>query len=424
MFEGRRLASIKYASLQPKLNPKTITARPFLEPFTYLISSSRDEKKLARLMHLVDNMITRCEATLQSTDHTVRCWWSSYTETRFHPIPFRSLLRPATQKQYSSQWKHFLCCVFRIWRLSLGEQEKVCGLYLRKREILRMEQIWQRLQCPRRSEIPLLTELVFDLSVVFLKSIYKHGQASDSALIHFLAVMGISGTGNTFSSAYLYTSSLAGLLWISRLLLLEYALPARSYPSLNLQSQDEYSNQIDRMNEVRTTYLLMGGFHPIAQMISILQYGRKIAEVEGTRCLVAWSEEGNRLECGNQFITMEKFQEYSHNILHDAEILMSRMMFGWNPVADLAAIKDDMRENTQGYSFVSNPDNGLERCYCQLLPRSSTGSEETALQKRGEWQDRACARYFEGEQKMLRYLLLLLHLTGGQPARGPELTTI
>lgn len=58
LFEGRQLASSKYASLQPKLNLKQITARPFLEPFTYLILLSRDEKKLARLKHLVDNLIT------------------------------------------------------------------------------------------------------------------------------------------------------------------------------------------------------------------------------------------------------------------------------------------------------------------------------------------------------------------------------
>lgn len=105
-----------------------------------------------------------------------------------------------------------------------------------------MEQIWQCLPCPGRSNILLLTELVFNLSVVFLKSIYKHSLPLDSALIHFLAVMGISGTGTTFSSVYLYTSSLAELLWISRLLLLEHALPARSYPSLNLLSRNEYLN--------------------------------------------------------------------------------------------------------------------------------------------------------------------------------------
>ena len=82
----------------------------------------------------------------------------------------------------------------------------------------------------------LLPELVFDLSVTFLRSIYKPGRISDTALIHFLGVMGLSGTGTAFLSPYLYTSRLAGLLWVSRLLLLEYALPARSYSSLNLLS--------------------------------------------------------------------------------------------------------------------------------------------------------------------------------------------
>ena len=178
------------------------------------------------------------------------------------------------------------------------------------------------------------------------------------------------------------------------------------------------------MNKIRKTYLLTGGFHPVGQIISILHYGRKIAQVEGTRCLIGWSEDGNRLEYNQEFIRMEDFRGYSHRVLQEAHELMSGMMFGWDPVQDLAALKDDLRENTQGYSFVSNPANGLQRCYRQLLQRSWECSPETALQKDGEWRHEACSAYLEEEQKMLRYILLLLHLTGGQPARGPELTTI
>ena len=86
------------------------------------------------------------------------------------------------------------------------------------------------------------------------------------------------------------------------------------------------------MNKIRKTYLLTGGFHPVGQIISILHYGRKIAQVEGTRCLIGWSEDGNRLECNQEFIRMEDFRGYSHKVLQEAHELMSRIMFGWDPV--------------------------------------------------------------------------------------------
>lgn len=46
----------------------------------------------------------------------------------------------------------------------------------------------------------------------------------------------------------------------------------------------------------------------------------------------------------------------------------------------------------QGYSFVSNPANGLQRSYRLLLQRSWECSPETALQKHGEraWSERLC----------------------------------
>lgn len=61
-------------------------------------------------------------------------------------------------------------------------------------------------------------------------------------LVYFLGVLGIQRHTLTYRTAYHYTPFLAGLIWISRLLLLEYALLARPYLTLNWPAAISYRN--------------------------------------------------------------------------------------------------------------------------------------------------------------------------------------
>lgn len=424
LFQGKPLAVIQHTALQPILRKKGTSARSFLEPWDHCYSSATDEMKLVRLMQIVDTMIERCEKTLETTDHTMRCWWHSYTLAQFHAVPFRKTLRSKSRAKYVGHWKQFLCYVFRMWRLEPYKRSDLCGLRLHGKERRQMDVLWELLTRPRQSEIPVLAERVFELSVTFLTDVYQLGRATDLALVHFLAVIGIAGNGTSYGSAYLYTPRLAGTIWASRLLLLEYALPARPYTVFELPERNSYSNQITRMNEIREQYLMVGGFYPIGQMISHMRYGRKIAQVEGGRSLIAWSEDGKQLECSGEFVSMSDFRGFSHMVLQKTQAQMSELMFAWQPEQDLTGIRDDMRNGQEGYSFVSHPDNGLQRCYGLLLRRSWSSDVQRPLQRNGQWQAAACEDYLDREQAFLKDLMLLMHLAGGQPARGPELCTI
>lgn len=246
-------------------------------------------------MHVTDAMIDRCKETLTNTDHTLRCWWQSYNPDQYYPVPFRKLLWSSSRTRYVTHWKQLLSYVFRMWRLDPDEQEKMSGVRLRGKETRQMEMIWVLLTRFCQAEIPTIAEGVFQLSVTFLKYISKHGRIADSAIVHFLGVQGILGDGTSFLRPYTYTSCLAAMLWISRLLMLEYALPQRSYSWLDLPERNTYDNQIERMNNVRIKYLLTGRFHPIGHIITILHYGRKISQVESGRSFIAGSQDSKRL---------------------------------------------------------------------------------------------------------------------------------
>jgi hypothetical protein len=48
--------------------------------------------------------------------------------------------------------------------------------------------------------------------------------------MHFLAVIGIDACAERLRHSFVYTLYLAGVLWVSRLLMLKYALLLRAWP--------------------------------------------------------------------------------------------------------------------------------------------------------------------------------------------------
>ncbi|KAI8411163.1 hypothetical protein FOFC_07757 [Fusarium oxysporum] len=105
-----------------------------------------------------------------------------------------------------------------------------------------------------------LSEALFQLSMMFWTHQDPAGNMSSSAIIYYTAVMGIQQRSLTFDSAYNSTSELAGLMWIGRLLFLEYALPVYSYATLAYEwpCRDHYPSQPDRLDAIRKKYLIRG----------------------------------------------------------------------------------------------------------------------------------------------------------------------
>lgn len=53
-----------------------------------------------------------------------------------------------------------------------------------------------------------------------------------------------------YRTAYYYTPFLAGLIWVGRLLLLEYALPEQPYLALDWPAATTYRDQLQRLQHV------------------------------------------------------------------------------------------------------------------------------------------------------------------------------
>jgi hypothetical protein len=106
------------------------------------------------------------------------------------------------------------------------------------------------------------------------------------AIIHFSGVLGIYLYELAYRTAYDYTPYLSALLWIGRLIILEYALPLRGYTTLDVlwPARAAYADQGKRLCvEICPTYLQCGSLSPMGYLIERSQHGRAIAKREGLR---------------------------------------------------------------------------------------------------------------------------------------------
>src|SRR5271169_1102296 len=69
-----------------------------------------------------------------------------------------------------------------------------------------------------------VAENVMQLSIAFITQYFPSGDDLHSPLVHFADIMGICNRLSRFNEAYNYTTHVASLMWMVRLLTLEYAL--------------------------------------------------------------------------------------------------------------------------------------------------------------------------------------------------------
>ena len=77
-----------------------------------------------------------------------------------------------------------------------------------------------------------LSEALLQLSMMFWTYQSQDGAMTSSTIIHFAGVLGIQPSSLAYRNAYDYTPDLAALVWVGRLLFLEYSLPRFSYDTL------------------------------------------------------------------------------------------------------------------------------------------------------------------------------------------------
>ncbi|KAH7190970.1 hypothetical protein BKA60DRAFT_663576, partial [Fusarium oxysporum] len=266
-------------------------------------------------------------------------------------------------------------------------------------------------------------ELLFGLIMAFCTEEVMDGRPDSTLLVYFSGVLGFSADLTGFLPARSYTSNLAALIYIQRLLFLEYALPAQGYPRLGIARRPR-TGQIARLQNIRQEYLVLGSQSPFEELFSLLVFGRAIAGSETPAFLLKWSDDGQTPSHRDDTVAhMEQFRRLPKALLERAESLCEQLMYGWKPLCDLFSVKDDMSNRTHGFSFVNHPKNGLAEAYLELSLKACTG-QVNPLSRKGRWNQKAILAYLKKEEALREVLSGLMLMTcGGQP-RSPDLLNI
>jgi hypothetical protein len=245
-----------------------------------------------------------------------------------------------------------------------------------------------------------------------------------SPLIHFLAVLGIDEEMERLRRADNFSFMLAGVVYCVRVLGVEILLPS---------SQRKHQGEAEREHflQQRQKFLTDGSYSSMSTMINLLAYSKYITLNKSNEGSIQWSADHRVLYFHGRPIVISRFRQMIQDAIAEAEqLLWQELMWTAEPggrfSVPLDQMVDDMTFTMRGFSFVSRPSNGLglNGGLDWMIKRMQQSSKGSRMRRGGSWKTKLVRQYLRVVDRFREALLFCIHVSGGQPARGTEITTI
>lgn len=425
----------------------------------------RHDAILCQAVKVVELAIEQSVAGLATLPLETRRWLRSPKSSEIDERPLARLQNLESQQRYASYIKRFICYCLRVAiaireeGVSTAQQARRSTTYQRQASTSGSSASEGESDETSSSRNPVLTshrdplhdaKALFpwageqkELAIALVHSLHLDDEATQvrralellralifqevnndpftSALVHFLAILGINPKTQRLRLAQDYSYMLAGVVYCMRVLSAEILLPAAQ------RSQQGKKERLVFL-QYRQQYLVDGSYSPFSTMISLLAYAKHITLNTGNPATTQWSKDLGTLYLQGRPIVMARFKAMVAGVIGEAEdVLWEKLMMVpcqqdrfYIPLLDL---EDDVSCVQRGYSLLSRLENrlekGLEWTVKQLLKRPQGQS----MRKNGQWQALAVRRYLREIDRFLEQLFFLAHVTGGQPARGTEIAS-
>jgi superfamily II DNA helicase RecQ len=282
-----------------------------------------------------------------------------------------------------------------------------------------------------------------------------HNREYDMALVCALAALGVSPSGRGFRSADTYPSITSAIIKVAHFMVVQYAeqlaQPTTSeqygacsspcefddsgYESEETTAQDRRRGRssFEWVRKMMDGFMVRGCGSPMQWMLDLRSYGMKIAFNTTSAGHVNWRD-GDTLEYKATKFNMAEFRGMVGKLCQDTRrALFDDLMFAPNakdvPAVPWTQLYDDPSNDDIGWSFIRDqrsqlPVEGTDWLFERIgsrsdlrrrfvRPGSTSGIDRARV---GDWMRQVAA--FRGK------LLVLMHMTGGQPARGPEILSV
>ena len=138
------------------------------------------------------------------------------------------------------------------------------------------------------------------------------GDTFKSAILHFLAVLGINEETRRLREANDFSYILAGIVYYIRVIAVEIILPSEER-----EDQDDEDNE--RFKQTRDNFLADGTYSVMSKALSILAYGKSIAMNHSNAGSVSWSTDRTEMSYKGRPISVARFGAMIRGVIDEAE---------------------------------------------------------------------------------------------------------
>ena len=298
-----------------------------VQTYRFLRKPDADEPQLERLLVCWTRIFNRCLDTLAATDNPdVLKWIASPKNESMSKRLFQLLQNAQTISKYSGLSEHFLCYVLRTAPVDVDKEETETGVYFTLRQRVAIDKIRQLLKTnclndeytDESEKDQDLCEALMNFYWLVLNQNMERETVYRSPLMYFLAVMGVDSAAECLRHSFVYTPYLAGVLWVNRLLMLEYALPLRAWLLSRVVVCDDVASVRARLEAVRAKRLCEGSFSPTSFILGQLAYGKMLNRTYTAQSNIHWSEDFQTLFFKGRPIKIRKLQEFGSAVITEA----------------------------------------------------------------------------------------------------------
>lgn len=146
-----------------------------------------------------------------------------------------------------------------------------------------------------------LDNICLDFCIALLDHDLK-GDLYESAVLRYLAVIGINNNSARFYEAHSYTPLLSGFIKISQMLMLESAF--RPYET------KRSTDPLDLLEEMRERFIIIDCRTPFSWTIQLRSFGKKIRDSTISIGYIQWSEDEKTLFYKNLELRIGDFKAF------------------------------------------------------------------------------------------------------------------
>jgi hypothetical protein len=259
------------------------------------------------------------------------------------------------------------------------------------------------------------------------------GDHFESVILSFLAVLGIDEKpGGVFRSTLNYSPDLSKFIKMAQMLVVQRAITG--------VENGEAEHPSDLLDEMRMRFMTRGTRTAFDWAYRLRSYAKKVVSNTTNLGYIMWSEDAETVTYRDTSLSMGSLREFIAFQVEEAQRYLEDLLLlhpeecrqDVVPSVALHRLKDDHSNSQKGWNFLKDPRNaeqlqvGDDWLFNRVLDNHWLKDEMVSLTQEDQvvWKKKAVQAYFAKHDQFLEQMLLLIHITSGQPARGTELMSL